>query len=119
MLGRAAISLRLGVRLEHPDDADAGGNQAQAGDDEDHENAEQIAPEIKLAGADEPAHFRGRCGFPADEMHDKGKEEEHKAGAHRADGVARSVLPLHAADGDPAALLRSRHQYSLLIYRST
>ena len=61
--GAHGISRRLGVRLEHPDDADARGNQAEASDDEDHENAEQIAPEIKLAGADEPAHFGCRGGF--------------------------------------------------------
>src|SRR6185503_11236471 len=91
--GRAGISLRLGARAEHTDDADAGGDQAEAGDDEDHENAEQIAPEIKLAGAYEPAHFGCRGGFAADEMHDEGEEEENEASAHRADEAGAHAKP--------------------------
>src|SRR4030042_107979 len=66
---RCPVSLHSGVGLEHADDPEPRVDNAQAGDDKTHQQAEQIAFETGPARPGEPAHFGGGGGLAAEQVH--------------------------------------------------
>src|SRR6476620_5140682 len=81
------------VGFKHAYDAEPRGDHAQAGNDEDHQNAEEIARKIELAGADQPLGLgRGDDAAP-EHMGEQRQEQEGDRGGERADQACPDAEP--------------------------